>query len=191
MHVRARPSAVALYGALLAHTLVSAGNYLFAKRALMEIPALPLGLLRFAGASLLVLPALRHLSLVERPELARLRPGHAMAKRLKAMGQPRYQNDGDLGTSTPGSVPPATMLPWPGRCDSTSRAWPCAGRTDYPFGRAQAAMLASRFAAPIGGSGAAVVPHEVTFRDRGGRLRGRPWMSGTSGHTSRRCPMTS
>src|SRR5207253_10513117 len=44
MHVRARPSAVALYGALLAHTLVSAGNYLFAKRALMEIPALPLGL---------------------------------------------------------------------------------------------------------------------------------------------------
>ena len=44
MHVRVRPSAAALYGALLAHTLVSAGNYLFAKRALMEIPALPLGL---------------------------------------------------------------------------------------------------------------------------------------------------
>jgi len=44
MHVRARPPAAALYGALLAHTLVSAGNYLFAKRALMEIPALPLGL---------------------------------------------------------------------------------------------------------------------------------------------------
>ena len=40
MHVRARPPAPALYGALLAHTLVSAGNYLFAKRALMEIPAL-------------------------------------------------------------------------------------------------------------------------------------------------------
>ena len=44
MHVRARPPAAALYGALLAQTLVSAGNYLFAKRALMEIPALPLGL---------------------------------------------------------------------------------------------------------------------------------------------------
>ena len=41
MHVRVRPSAAAVYGALLAHTLVSAGNYLFAKRALMEIPALP------------------------------------------------------------------------------------------------------------------------------------------------------
>ena len=39
MHLRARPPAAALYGALLAHTLVSAGNYLFAKRALMEIPA--------------------------------------------------------------------------------------------------------------------------------------------------------
>src|SRR5437016_2020205 len=59
MHVRARPSAVALYGALLAHTLVSAGNYLFAKRALMEIPALPLGMLRFAGASLLLVVLLR------------------------------------------------------------------------------------------------------------------------------------
>src|SRR6266487_3858182 len=100
-----------------------------------------------------------------RPELARLRPGHAMSKRLKAMGQPRYQNDGDLGTSTPGSVPLAMMLPWPGRCDSTSRAWPCAGRTDYPFGRAQAAMLASRFAAPIGGSACAAQTGPVTERD--------------------------
>jgi drug/metabolite transporter (DMT)-like permease len=59
MHVRTRPPAAMLYGGLLAHTLVSAGNYLFAKRALMEIPALPLGLLRFAGASLLLLVALR------------------------------------------------------------------------------------------------------------------------------------
>jgi len=59
MHVRARPPAVALYGALLAHTLISAANYLFAKRALMEIPALPLGMLRFAGASLLMLVLLR------------------------------------------------------------------------------------------------------------------------------------
>src|SRR5881227_412835 len=55
MHARARPSAVLLYGALVAHTLVSAGTYLFAKRALMEKPALPLGLLRFAGAALLLL----------------------------------------------------------------------------------------------------------------------------------------
>jgi len=59
MHPRARPSAVVLYGALLAHTLVSAANYLFAKRALMEIPALPLGLLRFVGASILLIVLLR------------------------------------------------------------------------------------------------------------------------------------
>jgi drug/metabolite transporter (DMT)-like permease len=59
MHARARPSAVLLYGALLAHTLVSAANYLFAKRALMEIPALPLGLLRFTGASVLLIILLR------------------------------------------------------------------------------------------------------------------------------------
>jgi len=59
MHARARPSAVLLYGALLAHTLLSAANYLFAKRALVEIPALPLGLLRFVGASLLLLVLLR------------------------------------------------------------------------------------------------------------------------------------
>jgi len=59
MHARARPPAAALYGALLAHTLISAANYLFAKRALMEIPALPLGMLRFAGASLLMLVLLR------------------------------------------------------------------------------------------------------------------------------------
>ena len=70
MHVRARPSAVALYGALLAHTLVSAGNYLFAKRALMEIPALPLGLLRFAGASVLLTILLRRV----RPPGQRLPP---------------------------------------------------------------------------------------------------------------------
>jgi drug/metabolite transporter (DMT)-like permease len=59
MHARVRPPAAVLYGALLAHTFVSAGNYLFAKRALMEIPALPLGLIRFAGASLLLLVLLR------------------------------------------------------------------------------------------------------------------------------------
>ena len=70
MHVRARPSAVVLYGALLVHTLVSAGNYLFAKRALMEIPALPLGLLRFAGAAVLLLILLRRV----RPPGQRLPP---------------------------------------------------------------------------------------------------------------------
>jgi drug/metabolite transporter (DMT)-like permease len=59
-----------LYGALLAHTLVSAGNYLFAKRALMEIPALPLGLLRFAGASLLLVVLLRRV----RPKGQRMPP---------------------------------------------------------------------------------------------------------------------
>ena len=70
MHVRARPPAAVLYGALLAHTLVSAGNYLFAKRALMEIPALPLGLLRFAGASLLLIVLLRR----ARPKGQRMPP---------------------------------------------------------------------------------------------------------------------
>src|SRR2546422_11318685 len=78
MHVRARPSAVALYGALLAHTLVSAGNYLFAKRALMEIPALPLGLLRFAGASVLLTILLRRV----RPPRQRLPPPEAWEKPL-------------------------------------------------------------------------------------------------------------
>src|SRR5260370_33747913 len=54
MQARARPSAALLYGALVMHTLFSAGTYLWAKRALVELPALPLGLLRFAGASLLL-----------------------------------------------------------------------------------------------------------------------------------------
>src|SRR5881398_807782 len=52
MHVRARPTLV--YGALIAQTFLSAGTYLFGKRALTEIPALPLGTIRFAGASLLL-----------------------------------------------------------------------------------------------------------------------------------------
>ena len=42
MHARGRPAL--LYAALVAHTVVSAGTYLFAKRALLEIPALPLTL---------------------------------------------------------------------------------------------------------------------------------------------------
>ena len=41
-----------LYGALLLHTAASAGTYLFGKRALIEMPALALGALRFVGASL-------------------------------------------------------------------------------------------------------------------------------------------
>jgi drug/metabolite transporter (DMT)-like permease len=78
MHARARPSAVLLYGALLAHTLISAVNYLFAKRALMEIPALPLGLLRFSGASLLLIVLLRRV----KPKGQRLPPPEARRKLL-------------------------------------------------------------------------------------------------------------
>jgi len=70
MHARARPPAATLYGALVLHTFVSAGNYLFGKRALMEIPALPLGLLRFAGASVLLVILLRRM----RPPGQRLPP---------------------------------------------------------------------------------------------------------------------
>jgi drug/metabolite transporter (DMT)-like permease len=43
-----------LYGGLLLHTLLSAGTYLWAKSALREIPPLPLGLIRFCGASALL-----------------------------------------------------------------------------------------------------------------------------------------
>jgi drug/metabolite transporter (DMT)-like permease len=54
MHLRARPGGALLYAALLLHTFISAGTYLCAKRTLVEIPALPLGLLRFVGASILL-----------------------------------------------------------------------------------------------------------------------------------------
>jgi drug/metabolite transporter (DMT)-like permease len=76
MHVRARP--VVLYGALIAQTLISAGTYLFAKRALAEIPALPLGLIRFAGASTLLGLLLLRL----RPRGQRLPPRSAWKKIL-------------------------------------------------------------------------------------------------------------
>ena len=76
MHARARP--VLLYGALLAQTLISAGTYLFAKRALTEIPALPLGLIRFAGASTL----LGLLMLRLKPRGQRLPPRSAWKKIL-------------------------------------------------------------------------------------------------------------
>jgi drug/metabolite transporter (DMT)-like permease len=52
MHARARPTF--LYGVLLAQQFLSAGTYLFGKRALIEIPALPLGIIRFTGASVLL-----------------------------------------------------------------------------------------------------------------------------------------
>src|SRR4051812_27125022 len=77
MHVLSRPTAAVLYGAMLFHTLVSAANYLFAKRALMEIPALPLGLIRFVGSSILLILLLRRL----RPPGQRM-PPPAFRKKL-------------------------------------------------------------------------------------------------------------
>ncbi len=54
------PRRALLYGGLLLHTVLSAGSNLCGKTALREIPPLPLGLLRFLGASaLLVLLLLR------------------------------------------------------------------------------------------------------------------------------------
>ena len=48
------PRRALLYGGLLLHTALSAGSYLCGKTALREIPPLPLGLLRFLGASVLL-----------------------------------------------------------------------------------------------------------------------------------------
>ena len=53
MHARTPPKAL-LYGALVLHTTLSAGTYLIGKRALTELPALPLGMMRFTGASVLL-----------------------------------------------------------------------------------------------------------------------------------------
>lgn len=78
MHARARPPGALLYGALLSHTFISAGTYLFAKRALVEIPALPLGLLRFVGAAALLCVLLLRL----RPPGQRLPPPDARRKLL-------------------------------------------------------------------------------------------------------------
>lgn len=50
-----RPSRAVLYGGLILHTVLSAGSYLCGKSALREIPPLPLGLIRFLGASALLL----------------------------------------------------------------------------------------------------------------------------------------
>jgi drug/metabolite transporter (DMT)-like permease len=72
------PGRALLYGALLLHTLVSSATYLWAKTALREIPPLPLGLLRFSGASALL--ALMLLKL--RPRGQRLPPRSAWRKLL-------------------------------------------------------------------------------------------------------------
>jgi drug/metabolite transporter (DMT)-like permease len=68
---------VLLYGGLLLHTLASAGTFLWAKRALVEIPALQLGLVRFAGASLCF-----SLLLLRRPRGQRLPPREVRGKIL-------------------------------------------------------------------------------------------------------------
>jgi len=52
------PSRALLYGGLLLHTFLSAGSYLWGKSALREIPPLPMGLLRFVGATALLIPLL-------------------------------------------------------------------------------------------------------------------------------------
>jgi drug/metabolite transporter (DMT)-like permease len=70
-----------VYGALLLHTFMSAGTFLFAKRTLAEIPALPLGLLRFAGAS----TCLALLMLRLRPRGQRL-PPPALRKKILLLG---------------------------------------------------------------------------------------------------------
>lgn len=61
-----RPTPLALYGALLAHTAASAGTYLFAKRALLELHWAQLALLRFACASLIFVALLLRLPRAER-----------------------------------------------------------------------------------------------------------------------------
>jgi drug/metabolite transporter (DMT)-like permease len=78
MHARPRPPAALLYGALVLHTLFSAGTYLIGKRALTELPALPMGLIRFSGASVLLALLLRRL----RPPGQRMPPKEARRKLL-------------------------------------------------------------------------------------------------------------
>jgi len=68
--VKRPPHPALLYGALVLHTFLSAGTYLVGKRALLEIPALPLALLRFGGASL----CLAGLLALRLPKGARLPP---------------------------------------------------------------------------------------------------------------------
>jgi drug/metabolite transporter (DMT)-like permease len=77
MHART-PAKALLYGALLLHTALSAGTYLIGKRALAELPALALGLLRFTGASALLGLLLLRL----KPRGERLPPKEARRKLL-------------------------------------------------------------------------------------------------------------
>jgi drug/metabolite transporter (DMT)-like permease len=72
------PRRALLYGGLLLHTVLSAGSYLCGKTALREIPPLPLGLLRFLGASAL----LSLLLLRVRPPGQRLPPRSAWPQLL-------------------------------------------------------------------------------------------------------------
>src|SRR5438094_566462 len=72
------PRRALLYGGLLLHTILSAGSYLWGKSALREIPPLPLGLLRFLGASAL----LALLLLRVRPRGQRLPPRSAWPQLL-------------------------------------------------------------------------------------------------------------
>lgn len=72
------PRRALLYGGLLLHTVLSAGSYLWGKSALREIPPLPLGLLRFLGASAL----LALLLLRVRPRGQRLPPRSAWPQLL-------------------------------------------------------------------------------------------------------------
>jgi drug/metabolite transporter (DMT)-like permease len=67
-----------VYAGLVLHTLLSAGTYLFAKRTLVEMPPLPLGLIRFCGASIF----LAALVVRARPRGQRLPPRTALRKLL-------------------------------------------------------------------------------------------------------------
>lgn len=69
-----------VYAGLCLQVLISAGTYLFAKRALHEMPALTLGLIRFCGAS-----AVFSVLLFLLPRGARL-PPRGMRLRLFALG---------------------------------------------------------------------------------------------------------
>jgi len=73
-----RPSRAVLYGGLILHTVLSAGSYLCGKSALREIPPLPLGLIRFLGASALLFLLLRRV----RPPGMRMPPRSAWPRLL-------------------------------------------------------------------------------------------------------------
>jgi drug/metabolite transporter (DMT)-like permease len=67
------PRSAVLYGGLILHTVLSAGSYLCGKTALREVPPLPLGLIRFLGASALLLVLLHRV----RPAGERMPPRSA------------------------------------------------------------------------------------------------------------------